>query len=106
LGVLGISLDDLSLLSVADVLNALKWRQYYDTKTSEGKIRNDWEQTRLLAAYVISPYRKERLENVSDLFPFEWDDAKPKFTEHDLELMAEQRRKMDAQVIAEYNGRK
>ena len=106
MGILNISLDDLFLLSVADVLLALKWRQYYDAKMNEGKIRNDWEQTRLLAAYTISPYRKARLENVSDLFPFEWDDAKPELTEKDLELMAEQRRKMDAQVIAEYNGRK
>ena len=58
-----------------------------------------------LSSLILSSLR---LENVSDLFPFEWDDAKPELTEKDLELMAEQRRKMDAQVIAEYNsnGRK
>lgn len=96
------SLSDLHLLSVADVLLALKWKQHYDSELNESLLRNGWEQTRLLAAYVVSPYMKQKLDNVSDLFPFDWDQEKKGYSEEDLEKMAEVRRKMDAQVIAEY----
>lgn len=102
MGVLGLSLDDLALLSVYDVLHALKWKQYYQSKMSESQHRNSWEQTRLLAAYMVSPYMKNELDNLTDLFPLDWDEVKQGYTEEDLEKMAEVRRKMDAQVKAEH----
>lgn len=74
MGILNISLADLDLLAPADVLLALSWKRHYDEQLFEADYRNTWEQTRLLAAYTIAPHSKNKIKNLRELFPLDWDE--------------------------------
>ena len=100
MGVLNISLDDLKLLSVSDIYRALHWKQYYESKSRETQYQNSWEQTRVISTYAAGPYLEKKVNNFSDLFPLEWDQAKPEITKEEREKQAAQRAKWDAQMIA------
>lgn len=67
------SVHDAMLLSVSDIMLAMSWKLYYKQQDEEMKQRQDWERTRLLAAYMISPYSKKKISKLSDLFKFEWE---------------------------------
>ena len=103
LGVLQVGIVEVRLWSVADITAAMHWRSKYRTDELELQYRTSWEQTRLLSAYVIGPYSKEKIRDVAEFFPFPWDKKTTnKFTAEDLEKMAETRRKMDEMQKREY----
>ena len=95
LGVLQISILEVGFWSVAEITAAMHWRGKYRTDELELMYRASWEQTRLIAAYVISPYSKEKIRDVTTFFPFPWDKSKQKTTPADLEKTAEILRKLD-----------
>lgn len=95
MGVLGVSLTDASNMSVRDIYSALYFKEKYD----EQHFKNSWEQTRLLAAYVAAPYIKGGLNELSDLFPLEWDSKAVETTEEDKAKMAAIRKKWDEEMI-------
>ena len=105
LGVLGISLIDLDLLSIADIYRALHWKQYYEKQTVEMMYRNSWEQTRILAGYIAAPNMKTKLKKFSDLFPFEWDEnAGPKIGTDEWKAQAEEIRRRIEEKEKQNNG--
>ena len=67
------SLSDAHLSSVSDIMRALDWKLHYEQQRADADARQAWEQTRLLAAYSISPYSKKKLSKMSDLFKFQWE---------------------------------
>lgn len=82
------SLSDAQLSSVSDIMRALDWKLHYEQQRADAEARQSWEQTRLLAAYVISPYSKKKLSKMSDLFKFHWEE-----TERPGEKMTAEERK-------------
>ena len=105
MGILGISLDDLELLSVRDVMRAWNWKQHYDSQLLTATLRNDWEIARLLAAYTIAPHSKKKITSLKSFFPLDWDEgAGPKIgSEEYIEQAKEIRRRILAkeQELAE-----
>ena len=77
----------------------MHWKQYYEEQARTATHRNDWERTRLLSAYVVSPYMKKKLKSVTDLFPFEWDEQKKEVTEADKEKTRKLFEKWDKQML-------
>ena len=72
---------------------------------AEGKLRNDWEIGRLLAAYIASPYSQKKINNPKDLFQFDWDeDAGPKVGSDEWKEQAAEIRRRILAKEAEANG--
>ena len=75
---------------------ALSWKQHYDTQLIEAQLKSNWEQTRLLAAYSIAPYSKQKIKDLKQFIPFDWDEgAGPKIGSPEyIEQMKEIRRRI------------
>ncbi len=105
MGVLGLSMDDMDLLSVREILQAWQWKQKRERELLEAQLKNQWEVGRLLAAYIIAPYSKQKITDLKSLFSFEWDEsAGPKIgTDEWKEQQKEIRRRILAKE-AEQHG--
>lgn len=75
MGILSISLEDLELLSVSDVLSAWQWKQHHEQQQLKAAMQNDWEIARLLAAYVIAPHSKKKITDLKTFMPLDWDEG-------------------------------
>lgn len=63
-------------MSIADITRALAWQIHYRHKLQEIDHKNQWEIARLLAAYVASPYAKQKITNLQTFLPLPWDTDK------------------------------
>lgn len=66
---LSVSLKEVDYWTVKEITESLYWLDRRD----QAAFRNGWEQTRLLAAYIISPYSKSKISDLKAFMPFEWD---------------------------------